>query len=185
MASRCEACLQDLKAVFGDGAMAGTRVVEPDRLIDRDEAFDLIGRRLRLIAPPRSSAPGAMAVFDEHTSTLIAGSIISIKSVPDTRDGDARGWRDALASLGATRCRHLVPSYGAPARCADIAQFERYFVDLEARVAALLREGVSLAELGARCELPGYAAWDRYDALHRSNASRAYLRLERDLFGMP
>jgi glyoxylase-like metal-dependent hydrolase (beta-lactamase superfamily II) len=185
LVSRCETCLQDLNATFGVRAMEGTRVIVPDRLIDGDLALDVIGRRLRLIAPPRSSAPGAIAVLDERTSTLIAGSIVSVNTVPDTRDGDARGWRDALGTLAATRCRHLVPAYGPVARCADIGRFARYFSDLEGRVGDLLREGVSLAELGDRCEMPEYAAWDRYDALHRANASRAYLRLERDLFGMP
>jgi glyoxylase-like metal-dependent hydrolase (beta-lactamase superfamily II) len=185
LASRCEMCLQDLKATLGESAMEGTRVALPDREIDGDLALDVIGRRLRLIAPPRSSAPGAIAVLDERTSTLIAGSIVSIDNVPDTRDGDPRGWRDALGILAATRCRHLVPGYGPAARCSDIQRLARYFNDLEQRVAALLREGVGLAELGGRSDLPEYGAWGRYDALHRSNAARAYLRLERDLLGMP
>jgi glyoxylase-like metal-dependent hydrolase (beta-lactamase superfamily II) len=185
MASRCEMCLRNLKASLGEDAMADTRVVEPDRLIDGDEAIDAIGRRLRVIAPAWSSAPGALAVLDERTSTLIAGNLVSIRSVPDTRDADARGWRDALAVLAATRCRHLVPSYGAIGRCSDIDSFARYFNDLETRVAALLRQDVSLAELADRCDMPEYASWDRYDALHRSNASRTYLRLERALFDVP
>jgi glyoxylase-like metal-dependent hydrolase (beta-lactamase superfamily II) len=182
MASRCESCLRSLKAALGEDAMAGSRVVVPDRLIAGDEAIDAIGRRLRVIAPARSSAPGALAVLDERTSTLIAGSLVSIRSVPDTRDADARGWRDALAVLAATRCRHLVGSYGAIGRCADIDSFARYFNDLETRVAALMRDGIGLAELGERCDMPGYASWDRYEALHRANASRTYLRLERALF---
>ena len=182
MASRCEMCLRNLKASLGEDAMAATRVVEPDRLINGDEAIDAIGRRLRVIAPAWSSAPGALAVLDERTSTLIAGNLVSIRSVPDTRDADARGWRDALVVLAATRCRHLIPSYGAIGRCSDIDSFARYFNDLETRVAALLRQDVSLAELDDRCEMPEYASWDRYDALHRLNASRAYLRLERALF---
>lgn len=185
MASRCEMCLRDLKASLGDDAMAATRVVEPDRLIDGDALIDSIGRRLRVIAPAWSSAPGALAVLDERTSTLIAGNLVSIRSLPDTRDADARGWRDALVVLAATRCRNLVSSYGAIGRCSDIAAFTRYFNDLEARVVALMREGIGLAELGDRCDLPEYANWDRYDALHRLNASRTYLRLERALFDLP
>jgi glyoxylase-like metal-dependent hydrolase (beta-lactamase superfamily II) len=184
LASRCETCLRDLNATFGEAAMEKTRVVVPDRLIDGDIVLDLIGRPLRVIAPPRSSAPGAIAVLDERTATLVAGTIVSIDTVPDAQDGDARGWRDALATLSATRCRRLVPAYGPPARCSDIARFARYFNDLDARVGALLREEVSLAELGDRADLPEYAAWARYGALHRANASRAYLRLERDIFGI-
>jgi glyoxylase-like metal-dependent hydrolase (beta-lactamase superfamily II) len=182
VASRCDTCLRDLRSALGDAAMRGTRVVVADRLIDGDLTLDVIGRRLRVIAPPWSSAPGALAVFDESTSTLITGSMISIKSVPDMRDGDPRGWREALATLAATRCRHLVASHGAPGHCSDIAPFAGYLTQLEARVAALLREGVGLAELDGRCELPGYAGWDGYQALHRANAERVYLRLERALF---
>jgi hypothetical protein len=185
MASRCDTCLRSLKAVLGEEAMAGTRVIEPDRLIDGSQTLDAIGRRLRLIAPPWASAPGALAVLDERTSTLIAGNLVSIRGVPDTRDANARGWRGALATLAATRCRHLVSSYGAIGRCSDIDAFGRYFSDLDARVATLLREGTGLAEVGDRSDLPQYSGWGRYEELHRANASRAYLRLERALFDAP
>jgi len=185
MANRCEMCLQNLKEALGTDAMSATRVVVPDRLIDDDEVIDAIGRKLRVIAPAWSSAPGALAVLDERTSTLIAGNLVSIRSVPDTRDADARGWRQALAVLAATRCRNLVASHGAIGRCSDIDSFARYFSDLETRVAALMREGIGLAELGDRCDMPEYANWDRYDALHRANASRIYLRMERALFDVP
>ena len=185
VAARCETCLRNLKASLGDDAMAGTRVVEPDRLIDGGETIDAIGRRLRVIAPAWSSAPGALAVFDERTSTLVAGSMVSIGSVPDTRDADVRGWRAALAVLSGTRCRHLVPSHGTIGRCSDIESFANYFNALDARVASLLRTGAGLAEVGERCDLPQYARWDGYEALHRANASRTYLRLERALFDVP
>jgi hypothetical protein len=76
----------------------------------------------------------------------------------------------------------LVATHGALGRCADIDSFARYFNDLDRRVAALLREGIGLAEVDERCELPEYASWDGYAALHRANANRTYLRLERALF---
>ncbi len=185
VASRCETCLASLKAALGDDTMAGTRVALPDRLIDGDEAIDAIGRRLRVIAPSWSSAPGAVAVFDERTRTLFAGNLVSIRSVPDTRDADARGWRAALPTLAATGCRHLVPSHGPIGRCADIDAFARYLADLEAHVARLLRQGVTLGELEGRSDMPEYASWSGYAALQRRNASRAYLRLERALFDAP
>ena len=185
MAGRCETCLRNLKASLGDDAMADTRVAEPDRLIDGDETIDAIGRRLRVIAPAWSSAPGALAVLDLRTSTLVAGSLVSIRSVPDTRDADVRGWRAALAVLAATKCRHLVPSHGSAGRCADIEAFASYFNDLDNRVASLLQAGTGLAEVGEGCEMPQYARWDGYEALHRANASRSYLRLERALFDVP
>ncbi len=182
MSARCETCLSNLETSLGAEAMAATRVVEPDRLIDGDESLDVIGRPLRLIALDGSSAPGALAVFDVRTSTLITGSLTSIKRVPDMRDADPESWRDALARLGATRCRHLISGFGPVGRCSDIAAFARYFAALEERVATLIKDGVSLAELRIRSDLPAFARWDQYETLHPRNAQRAYLRLERSQF---
>jgi glyoxylase-like metal-dependent hydrolase (beta-lactamase superfamily II) len=182
IAARCETCLSHLRSALGEEAMAATRIVKPDRLIDGDETLELIGRPLRLIAPPWSSAPGAVAVFDELTSTLIAGNLVTINRIPDMRDADPKAWRDALARLESMRCRHLVPGYGPVGNCANIAAFAQYFSALESRVDALMNEGVSLAELRYRCDLPEFARWDRYETLHPQNANDTYLRLERSQF---
>jgi glyoxylase-like metal-dependent hydrolase (beta-lactamase superfamily II) len=182
IAARCGTCLSNLRALLGDDWMAGTRVVEPDRLIEGDATLDLIGRPLRLIVPPWSSVPGALAVFDATTATLIAGSLVSIQRIPDLRDADPEAWQAALVDLEATQCRHLIPGYGPIGTCADIAAFGAYFAALERRVAALLQQGVSLAELRQRCDLPPFAYWDQYATLHPQNANRTYLRLEQAAF---
>jgi len=179
IASRCETCLRSLRAQLGEEVMASTRVVKPDRLIDGDETLALIGRPLRLIAPQWSSAPGATAVFDEQTSTLIAGNLVLVNRVPSLRDADPKAWRDTLALLASLRCRHLVPAYGPIGTCGDIAAFAQYFAALENRVKTLLDNGVSLGELRDRCALPEFARWDQYEVLHPQNASLVYLRLEK------
>lgn len=141
IAARCETCLRNLRLALGEEAMAATRVVKPDRLIDGDETLELIGRPLRLIAPQWSSAPGAVAVFDEWTSTLIAGTLVTINRIPDMRDANPKAWRDALVQLASMRCRHLVPGFGPVGDCADIAAFVRHFAALESRVEALVKDG--------------------------------------------
>jgi len=182
IAARCETCLSRLRTMLGEEAMARTRIVKPDRLIDGDTTLELIGRPLQLIAHPWSSAPGAIAVFDPRTSTLITGDLVTINRVPDMRDADPTAWRDVLAQLDATRCRYLVPAYGPVGKCANIATFARYLSALETRVDALMKDGVSLAELRDRCDLPEFARWDQYELLHPKNANYTYLRLERSQF---
>jgi hypothetical protein len=150
IAARCETCLRNLRSTLGEEAMTATRVVKPDRMIDGAETLKLIGRPLRLIAPQWSSAPGAIAA-----------------------------WRDALVQLESTRCRHLIPGYGPVGNCADIAAFAHYLAALESRVEVLMKDGVSLAELRDRCDLPEFARWDRYEMQHPQNANYTYLRLER------
>jgi glyoxylase-like metal-dependent hydrolase (beta-lactamase superfamily II) len=182
ISSRCETCLQNLRAILGDDAMAKSRVIKPDRLIDGDEQLDVIGRPLRIIAPAWSSVPGAIAVLDERTSTLVTGSLVSIKRIPDMRDADPPGWREALAKLRSLRCRHLVPDYGPVGTCADIDALVRYFGALDALVSALINKGVGLGDLRKRCDLPEFARWDQYEVLHPQNAHRTYLRIEKSRF---
>jgi hypothetical protein len=162
--------------------MAGTRVPVPDVLVDGDATLEIAGRTLRLLAPPHASAPGALALLDVETATLFSGSLATVRAVPDLRDANVPAWPRALETLAATRCRHLVPSHGPLGSCADIAGFAGYLADLDAHTAALLRGGVSLAELDGASALPRYADWEGYEALHRANAARTYLRLERALF---
>lgn len=182
IAGRCETCLRNLRSTLGEEAMTKTRVAEPDRLIDGGVTLTLIGRPLRLIAPQWSSAPGAIAAFDERTSTLIAGNLVTIGRVPDMRDARLKTWRRALAQLGSTRCRHLIPGYGPVGSCADIDAFAAYLAAIERRVQQLLKENVSLAEIGERCELPQFAGWDQYPTQHPQNAHFVYLDLERAQF---
>src|SRR5207248_914611 len=134
-------CLSNLRSTLGEDPMVGTRVITPDRLIQDNETIDTIGRRLRIIAPVWSSSPGAIAVFDESTSTLIAGSLVSIRRIPDLRDANPKGWHDTLGSLGSTRCRHLIPAYGPIGSCDDVAAFVHYLDELERHVGKLIKEG--------------------------------------------
>jgi glyoxylase-like metal-dependent hydrolase (beta-lactamase superfamily II) len=179
IAARCETCLKNLREALGDDAMAGSRVAAPDRPIDEGGTIETIGRPLRLIAPGFTSAPGAIAVLDEATSTLLAGTLVSIHRLPDMRDADPAAWRQALGTIAALRCRHLIPAYGPIGTCGDVAAFASYFDALDRRVGALIQEGVGLAEVRNRCDLPQFAQWDQYETLHPQNANRTYLRLER------
>ena len=179
MAARCDACLRRLEETLGATEMERTRVVVPERTIDANTFVDVGGTQLLLIAPRHSSAPGALAVLDLRTGTLVAGSLVPVGRVPDMRDSDGADWRVALDMLRATRCAHLIPAFGPVADCTAIDADDRYFALLDECVHAAFARGVGLAEIGAACGLPAFADWDGYATLHRANASRAFLNVER------
>jgi glyoxylase-like metal-dependent hydrolase (beta-lactamase superfamily II) len=179
MAARCDTCLRTLVATLGERAMVGSRVVKPDRTVAATTLLDVIGRPLRLIAPASASSPGALAVFDPATRTLIAGSLVTIDRIPDLRDADGKPWRAGLATLAATHCAQLIPALGKPGTCKDIAGLDRYFAALDRRVRALVAAGTGLADVASRAELPEFAAWDGYAELGAANANRAFLAVER------
>jgi len=105
----------------------------------------------------------------------------AVRSLPaDLTGRRARvGWK-RLRAHKATKCIHLVPTFGRIGSRADMDALARYFAALDGHVRTLLAAGVGLAELPARCDLPEFAPWDGYAALHVQNANSAYLRMERD-----
>jgi len=179
MASRCDACLRRLEETLGATEMGRTRVVAPERTIAGNTFLDVAGTQLLLIAPRHSSAPGALAVLDQRTGTLMAGALVPVARVPDLRDSDGAHWRVALDTLRAMRCARLIPAFGPVADCTAIDATDRYFAMLDDCVRAAFARGVGLAEIGAECELRAFADWDGYATLHRANASRAFLNVER------
>src|SRR5689334_1637514 len=179
MASRCDACLRRLEETLGATEMGRTRVVAPERTIAGNTFLDVAGTQLLLIAPRHSSAPGALAVLDQRTGTLMAGALVPVARVADLRDSDGAHWRVALDTLRATRCARLIPAFGPVADCTAIDATDRYFAMLDDCVRAAFARGVGLAEIGAECELRAFADWDGYATLHRANASRAFLNVER------
>lgn len=157
MASRCETCLRVLRETLGEQTIKGTRIVTPDRVVATSQPIDLIGGRLRLIVPHSPAGARILAVLDEATRTLLTGSLVTIGEVPDLRDAEGVGWRDTLALLVATGCRHLVPGYGRPGTCADIADVDRYFVALDRRVRDIVAAGLGLSDAAAQADLREFA----------------------------
>jgi len=96
-----------------------------------------------------------------------------------SRDAEGRPWRSALTTLAATHCRQLIPALGKLGTCGDIAGLDRYFAALDRRVRTLVASGAGLADVASRAELPEFAAWAGYGALHAANANRAFLAVER------
>jgi len=183
MASRCETCLQTLRATLGEEAMRGTTMFTPDRsFVDPLEidAAALIGRPIQVLYFGHSSGPGDIAVYDPRTRTLFAGGLLDAQRIPDVIDSDLPRWGEALRSLQALPVDVIVPGHGPSGSKRVITQVERYLDQLTTRVHALLKAGAPLSEVPDSTALPDFASWDQYDTVHCRNAALVYLRYERE-----
>ncbi|MFN6995767.1 MAG: MBL fold metallo-hydrolase [Aquincola tertiaricarbonis] len=191
MAARCSVCLRNLQRDVGAAAMAGTELFEADVLFDEAPPLPDIGRPLRVLYPGPASGPGDVALLDEASGVLFAGGLVEGGRIPNLHDADLPGWLQALEGLqrlaAGGRLRALVPGHG-PFQldaAAAIGRTAGYLQALQARVAALVDEGVPLSALPERAALPAYAGWDGYPQLHRRNAGLLYLRLEQQQLMQP
>lgn len=181
MASRCETCLKTLRQTVGDAPMRGTTMYKPDQEFDAAGEFDTIGRPLRVLYFGHSSGPGDIAVLDVRSSVLFSGGLLDAGRIPDIQDSDLEGWKTALHELRRLRVGTVVPGHGPAASSTLIDTVERYLVQLETKMRAMVLAGDSLLGAADAAELPEFAALDQYDTIHRRNASVAFLRFEREL----
>ncbi len=179
IAQRCETCLKRLRVTLGDDAMAGSRVVVPDRLIDGTTTIDVGGRDIELLYLGLASAPGNLAVFDRRSGVLFAGGLVSLGRIPRLRDGDLDGWIAALERLQKIPATLIVPGHGPIATQAEARQTLAYLRALKQKVHALYAKGTGLSAAVAGGDLPAFASWSLYPTLHRENVQELYVRLER------
>ena len=184
MRQRCDHCLQNLRLILGDAAMAGTRLLIPGDVLDSDsERIDIGGRELDLLQPGWASTPGDLLVLDPATVTLFAGGVVSIGRIPELRDGNLAGWMRALEELPATGARLVVPGHGPPVDIGRSRLTLDYLQALERRMRDLYEAGTSLMDAIEASGVPAFAGWAGYATIHRRNALERYLQLELDDLG--
>jgi glyoxylase-like metal-dependent hydrolase (beta-lactamase superfamily II) len=184
MRQRCDHCLANLRKILGEQTMAGTRLVLPERTVERSTTLEVAGRRLELLYLGWASTPGDLAVLDHDSGVLFAGGLVTSGRIPEVRDADIDGWLQALEQLAQVPVQAVVPGHGPVGRGEMIQATADYLRALDREVQALYGSGTSLMEAVDAAVLPGYSNWSLYPSLHRQNALHRYLQLEvRDLGG--
>jgi glyoxylase-like metal-dependent hydrolase (beta-lactamase superfamily II) len=178
MRQRCENCLSHLRELLPGGLMRGTALIVPDRLIDADEPIDLGGRPLRLIDGGGATTPGTLAVFDVESRTLFAGGLIAHQRIPSLRDARIDAWIAVLDALRKLAPQRIVPGFGPVGGTEQIDAMQCYLRELDSAVRRQYDSGASLLEAVAAVQLPAFAAWHEYAALHPQNVQYRYRQLE-------
>lgn len=175
MDARCTVCLDNLRAVLGDEALAGTSIVVPQPVDDRVHTITAGGRRLRLLPFAAAATVADLAVLDEASGTLFAGALAAGRAVPDLHDADLTGWLTALERLWQQPFVTVVPGRGSVGREA-LADTAGYLNALQRVARREVAAGTDLA--GVTAALPQFEAWPGYDALHAANLRRAFVQAE-------
>ena len=184
MRARCATCLQQLQAQWGVDAMVHTRVPVADVLWRGSQTMQDTGRVVRVLAAGHSSSPGALAVLDEASGVVFAGSWLEMQHLPDLRDARLHQWLAALAPWLKDDERLWVPAHGPVVQGRDGLQMRRYLQTLQACVQDHVNQGTSLIDMDKACAQPAFTAWAHYDSQHPRNVVRLYLQLEQeDLLG--
>lgn len=179
MRERCPRCLKTLSDTVGAPAMQGTRIRLPSRTVSHGERLTLVGRNLHFFQFGHGHTEGDLVVLDEATGTLFAGDLIYRDQIPHLNEANLQGWRAALKELQTLSFSLLVPGRGPLGDVAALTAMQRYFDQLQVRVAEAYAAGLSADETIARADLPEFTGWQGYATRHGINVQRAYFDIER------
>jgi quinoprotein relay system zinc metallohydrolase 2 len=164
-----------------DAPPTAAQVIGPDRLVDRELALDLGGRRLLLRAWPKAHSDCDLTVYDTRTRTLWTGDLLFLGRLP-ALDGSLAGWLSALDELRDMKVGFTVPGHGpvtADLRAA-IAPERRYLQALSDGVRQEIAQNLSVEHAIQHVAAAQSAEWLLWDQVHPRNVIRAYQQIEWD-----
>jgi quinoprotein relay system zinc metallohydrolase 2 len=161
-------------------AAAGSTVIPPTLLVDRDAVRDLGGRRLHLRAWRASHTDSDLTVRDEKTDTWWLSDLLFVEHMPVV-DGSLRGWLLTIDELRLMpRPAHVVPGHGPvdPPWPQALDAEERYLQVLAREVRDAIKAGLTMQQAIEAVGVSERARWLLADSFHRRNVTAAYAELE-------
>jgi glyoxylase-like metal-dependent hydrolase (beta-lactamase superfamily II) len=182
MQQRCPACLASLFERVGDGAMAGTRIVWPRRVLQAGEVLRIGPHRLRVLPPAPGHTESDLVLWDETSRVVWAGGLVYDQRLPELAQGGVDAWLSALDRIAALQPHHVIgnavssatePEALPPAMVATRA----YLAELRALVLKAMDEGRHAGE-GGLITMPAYSGWAGYGERQGFNVQRAWREME-------
>lgn len=161
-----------------------TRLVSPDRVIDRDMSFDLGGVTFEISYFGEAHSDGDLAVRISPDRVLVSGDIIFEGRVPFTGSADTGYWLEVLERLNAAGLTALIPGHGPAAKDpnAAIQLTLSYLSYLREVMAAAVEEMMPFDDAYRRADWSRFEKLPAFEATNRRNAYGVYLSLEAEQF---
>jgi glyoxylase-like metal-dependent hydrolase (beta-lactamase superfamily II) len=162
-----------------------TRLVPPDRLLDRKTTLTLGDVTLTLLFLGSAHSEGDLALLVEPDRVLFSGDIIFAGRTPFVGDADTRQWLDSLERMESMRIEALIPGHGPAATDPNeaVGMTRRYIAHLRAAMGAAVEELVSFDEAYQAADWSEFNQLPAFESANRRNAYQVYLSIEAEQLG--
>lgn len=155
----------------------GTEPIGATRVVSEVTELDLGNRMLTLTPHERAHTRHDLSVFDQTSSTLIAGDLLFVDHLP-TLDGSLKGWLAETKRLEAMPFKQVIPGHG-PIQQSHHAfdRQTRYLFSLAQAVRAAISNHIDI-NTASTTVMPSPGDWKLYATFHPRNVIQAYKELE-------
>ncbi|HHH42656.1 MAG TPA: MBL fold metallo-hydrolase [Gammaproteobacteria bacterium] len=157
-----------------------TRLVDPDRYLDKQESFRLGGVRFTVTPVGAAHSDGDQTLYVEPDRVLFSGDIIFEGRVPFLGDANSRHWLEVLERMESKPLAALVPGHGAAAADPDraVTQTRRYLSFLREKMGASAADLVPFEEAYEVVDWSDFRDLPAFAEANRRNAYQVYLSME-------
>ncbi len=162
-----------------------TRLIRPDRIIDRDTRIDLGDLVLQLHYLGAAHSDGDLSMLVEPDGVLFSGDLLFEGRLPFVGDADSRRWLSLLEDMQSMQVAALVPGHGPVARHpGELIKLTRdYLIYLRKVMGAAVEEMTEFAEAYEAADWSRYQQLPAFQAANRRNAYQVYLSMEQESMG--
>lgn len=160
-------------------AYEGTEQVFPNDFVDNEKVLDLDGKKIYIKSVNKKAhTKGDLLIHIPDEKIVFVGDLVFNDRLPSIRDGDLKGWIENLDEVRTMDVDFIVGGHGEIVDRTSIDMTYEYIKTLRDEVAALLEDGVDIAEAINMVKMEKFKDINFYDSMHRQNVEIAYRMLE-------
>lgn len=179
MEARGAAELDALRPILQE-KLAGTQIVYPDKLVDKEETLKLDGNEIRILYFHGGHTPGDAVVWLPQSRILFSGDLIFVDRMLGVLPfGNTRDWLASFDEIEKLKPEIIVPGHG---KVCDLPKARRdtrdYLSLLRNHMGNALGNMTDLQTAIDTLDQSGFKNLENYELLNGGNASRTYLEME-------
>jgi glyoxylase-like metal-dependent hydrolase (beta-lactamase superfamily II) len=157
-----------------------TRVVKPDRYIDKDYKFRLGGVDFYISVLGEAHSDGDMTMYVATDRVLFSGDIIFEGRIAYVGDANTKNWLKILKRMELDKVVALIPGHGPAAKNPGhaISATREYLQFLREKMKAAVDELTPFDEAYSAIDWSRFSKLPAFEAANRRNAYQVYLSIE-------
>lgn len=166
-----------------EGAIEGTIVVGPDKVVAHGEVVPIGDRRFRLYHLGSAHSDSDIAIEVVEEKVMFVGDIVRVKAL-GREEGSFQGKIAAIGTALSSAAQTFVPGHGPAGGREQLADYRRYLEKFYVAVQQFYKEGLMDFEMKPKVieALSPYRGWIGFDTWIGPHVSQAYLEVEAAAF---
>ena len=159
-----------------------TRIVAPDRYLQREERFMLGGVTIRVVDVGSAHSEGDLALFVETDGVLFSGDIIFQDRIPFLGTSNSAEWLDVLEEMERADVAVIVPGHGKAAENPReiVSLTKNYLAYVRAEMQQAVADWIPFDEAYEATDWGDFIEYPAFLEANRRNAYGIYLSLEQE-----